>query len=129
MVDSLGVEPGLWGARASAAVAGRFSSCSSHAMGHRLDRYGTQTQLFCSVWNLPGPGVKPVAPALANGFLPTEPPRKSLTFQSYLNHSYSCFLRSPHITAGISHPSIISNTTPLLSICLVWSINYMVTWC
>ena len=32
------------------------------------------------MWNLPRPGIKPVSPALANGFLTltTEPPGKSL---------------------------------------------------
>ena len=29
-------------------------------------------------WNLPGPGIKPVSPALAGGFLSTVPPGKSL---------------------------------------------------
>ena len=28
------------------------------------------------MWDLPGPGLKPVAPALAGGFLTTEPPGK-----------------------------------------------------
>ena len=32
--------------------------------------------LHC-VWDLPGPGVEPVSPALADGFLTTEPPGKS----------------------------------------------------
>ena len=29
------------------------------------------------MWNLPGPGLEPVSPALAGGFLTTEPPGKS----------------------------------------------------
>ena len=28
------------------------------------------------MWDLPGPGLEPVSPALAGGFLTTEPPRK-----------------------------------------------------
>ena len=28
------------------------------------------------MWDLPGPGVKPVSPALAGGFFTTEPPGK-----------------------------------------------------
>ena len=30
------------------------------------------------MWNLLGPGIKPVSPALAGGFLTTAPPGKSL---------------------------------------------------
>ena len=31
------------------------------------------------MWDLPGPGLEPVSPALAGGFLTTVPPGKSLT--------------------------------------------------
>ena len=30
------------------------------------------------MWDLPGPGIEPVCPALAGGFLTTGPPGKSL---------------------------------------------------
>ena len=30
------------------------------------------------MWDLPGPGLKPMSPALTGGFLTTEPPGKSL---------------------------------------------------
>ena len=50
-----------------------FSSC------------GSRPQLLCSMWDLPGPGLKPVSPALAGGFLPTAPPGKSKVF---LFHSH-----------------------------------------
>ena len=33
-------------------------------------------QLLCGMWDLPGPGIEPVSPALAGGFLTTVPPRK-----------------------------------------------------
>ena len=37
------------------------------------------------MWDLPGPGVEPVSPALAGGFLTTAPPEKSGRFlQLYL---------------------------------------------
>ena len=42
-----------------------FSSC------------GKWAQLLCGTWNLPGPGIEPVSPALAAGFLSTEPPGKA----------------------------------------------------
>ena len=32
------------------------------------------------MWDLPGPGIKPVSPALAGGFFTTEPPGKLLPF-------------------------------------------------
>ena len=41
-----------------------FSSC------------GARAQLVCGMWDLPGPGLKPVSPALAGGFLTTAPPGK-----------------------------------------------------
>ena len=42
----------------------RLSSCGSHA------------QLLRGVWDLPRPGLEPVSPALAGGFLTTVPPGK-----------------------------------------------------
>ena len=37
---------------------------------------GTRAQLLRSMWDLPGPGLEPVSPALAGGFLTTAPPGK-----------------------------------------------------
>ena len=54
--------PGVW---ASVVVARGLSSC------------GAQTQLLCGMWDLPRPGLEPVSPALAGGFLTTAPPGKS----------------------------------------------------
>ena len=34
--------------------------------------------MFCSMWDFPGPGLEPVSPALAGGFLTTAPPGKPL---------------------------------------------------
>ena len=47
---------------------------------------GTPAELLCSVWDLPGPGIEPVTPALAGGFFSTEPSGKSrdLTFMATL---------------------------------------------
>ena len=41
-----------------------FSSC------------GSQAKFLRGMWDLPGPGLEPVSPALAGGFLTTEPPGK-----------------------------------------------------
>ena len=37
------------------------------------------------MWDLPGPGIEPVSPALAGGFLTTAPPGKSLESDFKLN--------------------------------------------
>ena len=63
-----------------------FSSCSTWAqqLWHtgsracRLSSCGPWAQLLCGTWDLPGPGIEPVSPALAGGFLTTAPPGKSL---------------------------------------------------
>ena len=49
------------------------------SMGSRCTGFsscGTRAQLLCSMWDLPGPGFKPVSPALAGRFLTTAPPGK-----------------------------------------------------
>ena len=66
------------GARASVVVAGGLSSCGSRALERRLSSCGARASLLCSMWDLPGPGLEPVSPALAGGFLTTAPPGKSL---------------------------------------------------
>ena len=37
---------------------------------------GARAQLLCSMWDLPRPGLEPVSPVLAGGFLTTVPPGK-----------------------------------------------------
>ena len=56
---------------------GFSSSCGSRALEHRLSSCGTWAQLLHGMWDLPGPGLEPVSPALAGGFLTTVPPGKS----------------------------------------------------
>ena len=53
-----------------------FSSCGSQALEHRCSSCGARAYLLCGMWDLPGPGLKPVSPALAGGFLTTAPPGK-----------------------------------------------------
>ena len=52
----------------------------SVVVAHRLSSCGTRAQLLCGMWDLPGPGLAPVSPALAGGFLTTAPPGKPLIF-------------------------------------------------
>ena len=65
---------GTW---ASVVVAHRLSSCGSWALDRRLSSYGARALLLRGMWDLPGPGLEPVSPALAGGFLTTAPPGKS----------------------------------------------------
>ena len=65
---------------ASVAVARGLSSCGSWALERRLSSRGTLAQLLHGMWNLPGPGVEPMSPALAGGFLTTAPTGKSSNF-------------------------------------------------
>ena len=44
------------------------------------------------MWDLPGPGLEPVSPALAGGFLTTEPPGKPYLFICYLTMWVSFFV-------------------------------------
>ena len=44
-----------------------------------LSRGSSPAQLLLSMWNLPGPGIEPVSPALAGGLLSTISPEKSHT--------------------------------------------------
>ena len=44
----------------------------------RLSNCGSRAQLLCGIWDLPVPGLEPVSPALAGGFLTTAPPGKPL---------------------------------------------------
>ena len=53
-----------------------LSSCGSRALEHRLSSCGARAYLLCGMWDLPGPGLEPVSPALAGGFLTTAPPGK-----------------------------------------------------
>ena len=64
------------GARASVVVAHGLSSCGSWALERRLSSCGTRASLLRGMWDLPGPGLQPMFPALADSFLTTEPSGK-----------------------------------------------------
>ena len=68
MLASVVAVRGLWGAWASVVVVCGLNSCDAWA------------QLFRGMWDLPGPGIKLVSPALIGGFLTTVPPGKSLLY-------------------------------------------------
>ena len=53
--------------------------CGSQPLEHRLSSRGARAELLPSRWDrLPRPGIKPVSPALADGFFTTEPLGKPL---------------------------------------------------
>ena len=54
---------------ASLVVEHRLQTC-------RLSRCGSRAQLLRGMWDLPGPGLEPVSPALAGRFSTTAPPGK-----------------------------------------------------
>ena len=52
---------------------------ASVVVAHMLSSCGARSQLLHGMWDLPGPGLEPMSPALAGGFLTTVPPGKSLS--------------------------------------------------
>ena len=63
---------------ASVVVAHGLNSCGSRALERRLSSCGARASLLHGMCDLPGPGLEPVSPALADGFLTTAPQGKSL---------------------------------------------------
>ena len=64
------------GVRASVVVACGLRTCGSRALERRLSSCGARALLLRGMWDLPGPGLEPVSPALAGRFLTTVPPGK-----------------------------------------------------
>ena len=62
--------------RASVVVAHRLSGCGSPALEPRLNSCRERAQLPLGMWDLPGPGIKSVFPALACSFFTAKPPGK-----------------------------------------------------
>ena len=61
-----------------------FSSYGAWALECRLGSCGVRAQLLHGMWDLPGPGLEPVSPALAGGFLTTAPLGKPLISVSFI---------------------------------------------
>ena len=77
-VGSLYCRAPALGPRASVVVAHGLSLCCSRALTHRLSSCGTRALLLHGMWDLTGPGIKPVSPALAGRFLTTVPSGRSV---------------------------------------------------
>ena len=65
------------------------------------------------MWDLPGPGLEPVSPALAGGFLTTEPPGKSLETMDVLT-----ILILPVCECGISFHLLVSTLNFFINVLL-----------
>ena len=65
-----------------------LSTWASVVVARGLSSCGARAYLLCGMWDLPGPGIELVSPALAGGFLTTAPPGKSwdLCLKSQKNH-------------------------------------------
>ena len=67
-----------------------FSSCGSQALERRLS-CGARAELLRGMWSLPGPGLEPVSPALAGGFLTTALPGKP--WSCFHNFLFGLFIK------------------------------------
>ena len=52
------------------------SGCCFRALGYLPSSCGARASLLHGMWNLPGPGIKPMSPTLTSEFFTTEPPGK-----------------------------------------------------
>ena len=75
-VASLVAEHGPWGAQASVVVTHGLSSWGSQPLEHSLSSWDALASLLWGMWDLLGPGIEPVPPALADRVFTTKPPGK-----------------------------------------------------
>ena len=94
---------------------------------HELSSGGDWTYLLRHMWNLPGPGIEPLSPALVCGFLSTVPPGKSLIWlpeSSYFRTS--CTLLVPSlcvcVCACACRHSVVSDSA------IPWTIRLLCPW-
>ena len=74
-VDVLGLQSGGFPCLGALAP----STWASVVAVGRLTNCGAGAQLLCGMWDLPGPGMEPMFPALAGRFFVPGPPGKSLS--------------------------------------------------
>ena len=109
------------GARASHCSG--FSCCRARALESGLSSDGTRASLLHSMWALPGPGIKPVSPALAWGFLTTRLPGKPCeAFRILLSRLLppSAFLYSPLAFRSLGFDSSFMCLAPRLGPAWAW---------
>ena len=76
-----------------------FRSCGSWALERRLSSCSAPASMLRGMWDLPGPGLEPVSPALAGGFLSTVPPGKPNILTNVNNAAMNIGV---HVSFGIS---------------------------
>ena len=64
--------------------------------------------LSCT-WNLPGPGIKPMSPALAGGFLTTGSPRKSIFPRTLVLPCYTKTQSFPKLRVYLKNSDYLSD--------------------
>ena len=84
LLSSCSVQASLCNGFSSCCRVQRLQQLQFQALGCRLHSCGAWAQLLRSMWGLPGPGIKPMSPVLAGGFLTTEPPGKPQIILSVL---------------------------------------------
>ena len=104
------------GTQASVVVAHGLSSCGSRALECRLSSCCTLAQLLSGMWDLPGPGLKPMSPAFAGGFLTTAPPGKSL------------LLLFGACSTNVSQVKLIDNICQVSYICANFMYTYSISY-
>ena len=90
----------------SVVVARGLQSTVSVVAVYGLSSFGARAQLLRSMWDLPGPGLEPMSPVLAGGFLTTVP-RGKPSVSPLANASRCCLDSDP--TGGI--PDLIPGAT------------------
>ena len=58
---------------------------STDSRVYKLQQLSAQAQLLCGMWDLPGPGIKLLSPALAGGFFTAEPPVRPQRYSSQIS--------------------------------------------
>ena len=109
-------------AQASVVVACGLSSCGLRALEFRLSSCGTQAQLVHGMWDLPGPGLELMSPALAGGFLTTAPPGKS--YSQFFEEPPYCFpqwLNQLTFPPTVQKGSLFSTPSPAFVICRLFN--------
>ena len=94
---------------------------ASLVVEHRPSSCGAWAQLPRGMWDLPRPGMQPVSPALAGGFLTTGTPGKSRS-PCLLN----VFIPPPQI--ALHHYSCSANILPLISLKYPGGVLHALLW-
>ena len=73
------------------------------------------------MWDLPGPGLEPVSPALAGEFLTTAPPGKPLQFNFNLN--INAMFQASEFWDLVNKPELLSTAFLVLYIGLIVAVK------